>query len=296
MSKRSTGRYEQTSVAGEQVAVFVPAPLPPADPAMVLDAVLSRRLHAAEQALTRLELAGEMVPSLDWFIYAFVRIATKLGGKRLPNKGWAPALSPEELRQGCEDDLRTLRLERLDVVHLRWMPNAALPFAEALGVLQELQKAGKICHLALSNVSVPMIEQARQLGATIVAVQNLFNIAGGGGRMAKFAHAEVDDPEGVLAYCEAADIAYLPFSPLGVGTYGREHAALQAVCERYHITPAQAALAWLLARSPVMLPIPGTAHIAHLEENIGALGVTLSAEDMAMISEAARPPTTGKEQ
>ena len=143
-------------------------------------------------------------------------IATKLGGKRLPDKGWAPALRPEELRKGAEDDLRTLRLERLDVVHLRYMPAAGVPFMESLDALLAMQAEGKIRHLALSNVSAREIEQA--LARTpIVAVQNMFNVSGGGGAIAKYTHSEVDDPEGVLDLCTRKNIAYLPFFPLAVG-------------------------------------------------------------------------------
>ena len=127
-------------------------------------------------------------------------IATKLGGKRLPDKGWAPALRPEELRKGAEDDLRTLRLERLDVVHLRNMPAAGVPLMESLDALLAMQAEGKIRHLALSNVNARELEQA--LARTpIVAVQNMFNVSGGGGALAKQTHSEVDDPEGVLDLC-----------------------------------------------------------------------------------------------
>ena len=115
-------------------------------------------------------------------------IATKLGGKRLPNKGWAAALRPEELRKGAEEDLRTLRLERLDVVHLRHMPAAGVPLMESLDALRALQAEGKIRHLALSNVNARELEQA--LARTpIVAVQNMFNVSGGGGALAKQTHA-----------------------------------------------------------------------------------------------------------
>src|SRR5262245_37282118 len=134
-------------------------------------------------------------------------IATKLGGKRLPDKGWAAAARPEELRKGAEEDLRTLRLERLDVVHLRFMPASGVPFMESLDALLVMQKEGKIRHLALSNVGHGEIEQA--LARTpIVAVQNMFNVSGGGGAMARSTHAEVDDPEGVLDLCTRKNIAY----------------------------------------------------------------------------------------
>lgn len=212
-------------------------------------------------------------------------IATKLGGKRLPDKSWAPAIRPDELRQGCEDDLRSLRRERLDVVHLRTMASAGVPFLESLDALITLQREGKIRHIALSNVSVPQIEAALS-HTPIVAVQNLFNVHGGAGPLARFTHAEVDAPEAVLDLCTARGIAYLPFFPLAIGSLGQSqgHAGVAAIAAARGITPAQVSLAWLLARSPVMLPIPGTGSLAHLEENWAARSVALSAEEMAQIA------------
>jgi aryl-alcohol dehydrogenase-like predicted oxidoreductase len=210
-------------------------------------------------------------------------IATKLGGKRLPNKGWASALRPEELRSGAEEDLRTLRLERLPLVHLRSMPSGDVPFLESLDALLTLQAEGKVRHLGLSNVNAAQVEQA--LARTpIVAVQNLYSVSGGGGAFAKQAHAEVDDPEGVLELCTRKNIAYLPFFPLAVGKVAEQKPALAAIAEKHRASPAQVALAWLLARSPVMLPIPGTSSLAHLEENWDARRIALSPEDVAAIT------------
>ncbi|MFT3775972.1 MAG: aldo/keto reductase [Minicystis sp.] len=157
-------------------------------------------------------------------------IACKLGARRLPDKSWAPFLRPDELRQGCEEDLRTLKLERLDVVHLRFMPVAGVPFLEALDAMIALQREGKIRHLALSNVSATQVEQALER-TPIVAVQNLYNVAGGSGALARMSHAEVEDPEKVLAVCEAKQIAYLPFFPLAVGNVGKVKPALAEIRE-----------------------------------------------------------------
>jgi aryl-alcohol dehydrogenase-like predicted oxidoreductase len=210
-------------------------------------------------------------------------IATKLGGKRLPDKRWAPALRPEELRQGVEEDLRTLRRERLDLVHLRNMPAAGVPLLESLGVLLTMQAEGKIRHIGLSNVNVRDIEQARAR-TPIVTVQNMFNVSGGGGAAAKLAHAEVDDPEGVLDLCTQHKIAFLPFFPLAVGSVAEAKPVLATIAERHGASPAQIALAWLLARSPVMLPIPGTGSVEHLEENWDARRIQLSADEVAAIA------------
>jgi aryl-alcohol dehydrogenase-like predicted oxidoreductase len=211
-------------------------------------------------------------------------IATKLGGKRLPDKGWAAFARPEELRQGAEEDLRTLRLERLDVVHLRYMPGAGVPLMESMDALMAMQAEGKIRHLALSNVNARQVEEV--LARTpIVAVQNMFNVSGGGGMMAKLAHAEVEAPEAVLDLCAARGVAYLPFFPLAVGNVGQQKPALSAIAARHGASPSQIALAWLLARSPVMLPIPGTSSLEHLGENWDARRIALSPEEMAAIGE-----------
>lgn len=211
-------------------------------------------------------------------------IATKLGGKRLPDKRWAPALRPEELRQGAEDDLRTLRLERLDVVHLRNMPAAGVPLLESLDVLLAMQAEGKIRHIGLSNVNAREIEQV--LARTpIVTVQNLFNVSGGGGETARLARAEVEDPEGVLELCARHGIAYLPFFPLAMGNIAQTKPALAAIAEKHHASPAQIALAWLMARSPIMLPIPGTSSVEHLAENWDARRIALSPQELALIAE-----------
>ena len=213
-------------------------------------------------------------------------IATKLGGKRLPDKSWAPALRPEELRQGAEDDLRTLRLERLDVVHLRKIATAGVPLMESLDALLAMKAEGKIGHLALSNVNAADIEQA--LARTpIVAVQNMFNVSGGRGAFARQTHSEVDDPEGVLDLCTRNNIAYLPFFPLAVGNVAEQKPVLTSIAEKHGASTAQIALAWLLARSPVILPIPGTGSVEHLEENWEARRIELSPDEVSAISKQA---------
>jgi pyridoxine 4-dehydrogenase len=215
-------------------------------------------------------------------------IASKLGGKRLPDKGWAPFSRPEQLREGCEIDLRTLRREVLDVVHLRYMGKASpVPFAESLDAMIALKEEGKIRHLGLSNVGPAELQLA--LSRTpIVSVQNMYSVSGGGGAIARATHSEVESPDRVLEICESQGIAFMPFFPLGVGAHTGPGAAVAAVAERHGVTPAQIALAWLLARAPVMLPIPGTSRPAHLEENWASRSVHLTSEDVRAIAEAAR--------
>jgi pyridoxine 4-dehydrogenase len=215
-------------------------------------------------------------------------IASKLGGKRLPNKGWAPFCRPEELREGCETDLRELRREVLDVVHLRYMGKGfPVPFAESLDAMIALKKEGKIRHLALSNVGPSELEFALTR-TSIVSVQNLYSVSGGGGAMARMTHAEVESPERVLDICEKRGIAFMPFFPLGVGAHAKPGTAVATAAERHHVTPAQIALAWLLARSPVMLPIPGTSRLEHLEENWASRSVHLAPAEVESIAAAAR--------
>lgn len=205
-------------------------------------------------------------------------IATTLGARRLPDRRWLPALTPDELREGVETDLDTLKVEQLPLVHLRWDERAKISFAEALDVLIDEQRTGTIRHLALSNVTVDQLRYA--LGKTqIAAVQNVYNLSGHGGVVRTAA-----DPDAVLALCEQHGVAFVPFFPLAIGSLASGPSTVEAVAKRLGCTPAQLAIAWLLARSPAILPIPGTSKIAHLEENIGAVHVALDDATMAELS------------
>ena len=194
-------------------------------------------------------------------------IATKLGAYRSPDKGWHSYHRPEDLRAGIEKDLAGLRKEQLQMVHLRWMPGIPVPFLEALDALIAEQARGRIRHIALSNVTVEQLELALTR-TPIVAVQNMYVAAGEAPRIGPA--SSHPDGAAMLAACEARGIAFLPFFPLAMGALGKPDSALAADAARLGCTPAQAAIASLLARSPVMLPIPGTSKLAHLEENIRA--------------------------
>jgi pyridoxine 4-dehydrogenase len=213
-------------------------------------------------------------------------LATKLGGRRTPDKGWHSALRPEELREGCEADLRTLKLERAHVVHLRWMPGTDVPFTEALDALITLQKEGKLQHIGLSNVSVAQVEQALER-TPIVTVQNLYNAAAGEKRLAKLPHALVAEQERMLQLCEARKIAFLPFFPLSIpGGPELANAAIDQIAQRRAKTKIQIALAWLLQHSPTLVPIPGTSSPEHLEENWAARTIQLEPDECAAIDRA----------
>jgi pyridoxine 4-dehydrogenase len=182
-------------------------------------------------------------------------IATKAGLDRPGPGSWTPNGRPAHLRVACEGSLRRLKLERIDVYQLHRI-DPAVPMEDQIATLKQLQEEGKIRHIGLSEVGVADIERVRKL-APIVSVQNRYNL--------------VDRQyEPVLDYCGREGIAFLPWFPLATGSLARAGSPLARVAEQLRATPAQVALAWLLRRSPVMLPIPGTASVKHLEENVGA--------------------------
>jgi aryl-alcohol dehydrogenase-like predicted oxidoreductase len=213
-------------------------------------------------------------------------IATKLGGRRTEDKGWAGFARPEELRQGHDEDLRGLKLEQTHVTHLRFNSHAGVPFAESLDTMIELKKEGKIRHLGLSNVSRAQLDLA--LAKTpIVCVQNLYNVAFGEKTLGPSPIAETQGQEDMVDFCAEKGIAYLPFFPLAIPGSARETPrVLGRIADAHRCTIAQVALAWLLARSKTMLPIPGTSSVAHLNENWDARALALTPEEYAAIRDA----------
>jgi len=197
-------------------------------------------------------------------------IGTKGGLTRPSRHRWDECGRPDHLRRAVDGSLKKLRIDRIDLYQFH-APDPKVPYAESLGALVDLQRAGKIRHLGVSNVDVRQFEQARRI-ATIVSVQNEYNIG----------NRKDDD---VLASCEKAGIAFIPWYPLGAGRALRS-AGIKRIAARLGATPAQVAIAWLLARSPVMLPIPGTGSITHLEENAAAAALKLGADDLAELNKA----------
>ena len=195
-------------------------------------------------------------------------IATKGGLVRPDAKTWASDARPEHLKRAAEGSLRRLRLERIDLYQLH-SPDPKVPFEDAVGALADLRREGKLRHVGLSNVSVEQIERARRI-VPVVSVQNRYNL---GERQS----------EDVLTHCEAQGIAFLPWFPLGAGDNLRLR-KVEQIARKRGATPAQVVLAWLLARSPAMLPIPGTGSVAHLEENCAAAAVRLAPEDLAALA------------
>jgi pyridoxine 4-dehydrogenase len=195
-------------------------------------------------------------------------IGTKGGVVRPSRRSWDPDGRPEHLRRALDGSLKRLRLERIDLYQLH-APDPQVPFADSVGVLAEAQRAGKIRYLGLSNVSVTQLEAARRI-APIASVQNQYNL-------------ENRKSEDVLKACERLGVAFIPWYPLGDGAALRSR-GVKGLARRLGLPPAQVALAWLLARSPVMLPIPGTASIAHLEENTVAATLRIPPEDLAALN------------
>ncbi|MFJ8787719.1 aldo/keto reductase [Streptomyces sp. NPDC102462] len=198
-------------------------------------------------------------------------IATKAGLTRSGPDDWRPVGRPEYLRQQCELSLRHLGLERIDLFQLHRI-DPKVPLAEQLGELVLLQQEGKIRHIGLSEVTVEQIGQAREI-ADIVSVQNLYNLAD---RRA----------EDVLAYAERENLGFIPWFPMATGELARPGGPLDSAAKKHQVSPAQLALAWLLSRSPVMLPIPGTSRVAHLEQNVAAALVTLTDEEFAALADS----------
>jgi aryl-alcohol dehydrogenase-like predicted oxidoreductase len=199
-------------------------------------------------------------------------VATK-GGLLRPGPGrWEPDCSPGHLREAIEGSLRRLKLDRIDLYQLHTV-DRRVPYAESVGALAELRREGKIRHVGISNVSVANVKEARGI-VEVFTVQNLYNLAN-------------RDSEDVLDHCEREGIGFIPWFPLDAGKLAEPGGVVADVSKRHEATPAQVAIAWLLQRSPVMLPIPGTSSVRHLEENCAAAHLRLTDEEFAAIADAA---------
>ncbi|MFH5227259.1 aldo/keto reductase [Antrihabitans spumae] len=200
-----------------------------------------------------------------------VVIATKAGLTRSGPGIWKPVGRPEYLRQQAELSLRNLGLEQIPLFQLHRI-DAQVPLADQVGELALLQQEGKIKHIGLSEVSVEDVKAAAEF-ATIASVQNLYNLA----------HRDAED---LLNYAEQNSIAFIPWFPLATGKLAAPGGPLDTLAKKHNTSPSQLALAWLLRRSPVMLPIPGTSSVAHLDDNIDAAALTLTDEEFAELKAA----------
>ena len=200
-------------------------------------------------------------------------IATK-GGFMRPGPGrWVPDGRPQHLREACEGSLRRLKVERIDLYQLHRI-DPRVPAEESLDTLAELREEGKIRHIGLSEVGVEEIERAREI-VPIVSVQNRYNLTDRGS-------------EDVLDFCERESLGFIPWFPLATGNLARPGGPLDEIAARHNAAPGQVALAWLLMRSPVMLPIPGTSSVRHLEENVAAADLRLSQEEFEELAATTR--------
>lgn len=193
-------------------------------------------------------------------------ISTKVGARREPDTTWVADARPETIRTLLEQSLTILRREWVDLVHYRHMAGTGVPMAESLGTLVEMQREGKVRNIGVSNVTLDQVHEAQRM-VPLASVQNRYNV-------------EDRTAEDVVQWCEAEGVPYMPYFPLAIGKLGTAGGAVAQVAQRHGVTTAQVALAWLLARSPVMLPIPGTSSVQHLEENVDAASLRLTPEDM----------------
>lgn len=200
-------------------------------------------------------------------------IATKGGFERPGPDQWVENGKSDHLRSACEGSLRRLRLERIDLYQLHRM-DPKVPVEDQLGTLKDLQAQGKIKHIGLSEVRVAQIQQAQNI-VPIVSVQNRYSVTDRGS-------------EDVLEYCEKQKMAFIPWFPLAAGQVTGADSPISRVAARLHASPSQVALAWLLDRSPVMLPIPGTSKVAHLEENMAAADLKIDQNAMQELGGLAR--------
>jgi pyridoxine 4-dehydrogenase len=195
-------------------------------------------------------------------------IATKAGLTRTGPGVWPVCGRPEYLTQQVELSLRNLKVERIDLIQLHRI-DPQVPLADQLGAFKDLQDQGKVRHIGLSEVSVDELKAAREI-VDIVSVQNLYNLTN-------------RKSQDVLDYATAENIAFIPWFPIATGDLAAPDSPVADIAAELDATPSQVALAWLLQKSPVVLPIPGTKSVEHLTENLGAAAVTLSAEDMARL-------------
>lgn len=201
--------------------------------------------------------------------YKGLVIATKGGLTRPGPNQWVPNGKPAYLRQQVEGSLKRLGVERIDLWQLHRI-DPKVPQAEQFDVIAAMQKEGLIRHVGLSQVNVAEIKAAQKV-FRVATVQNLYNLAD-------------RSSEDVLNYCEAEGIGFIPWFPLAAGSLAKPGSVLDGIAKRHNASPGQVALAWLLRRSPVMLPIPGTGKVKHLEENVAAVGITLSDADVTELS------------
>jgi aryl-alcohol dehydrogenase-like predicted oxidoreductase len=248
---------------------------PPADPEGAVG--LLRRLP--ELGVDLIDTADSYGPEVSELLiaealhpYDGITVATKGGLERTgPGRGWPRNGRPEHLREACEGSLRRLGVETIDLYQLH-APDPDVPYEESVGTMKELQDEGKIRNVGVSNVDVAQLELARGI-VEVVSVQNRFNLADRAG-------------ESVLERCEELGIGFIPWFPLAAGDLAEPGGAAAEIAAAHDASPGQIAIAWLLRRSPVMIPIPGTSSIEHLEENLAAVKIELGEDEFDRLGAA----------
>jgi len=207
-------------------------------------------------------------------------ICTKVGGARKPDKSWIPFNRPENIRSSIDNNLRTLKLEQMQLVHFRVIHGQGAPFKESMDAMFELQKEGKILHVGVSNVSPEELETAMKMG-NIATVENMY---GHGQRNSiQLAHGgETRGGAEVLAICEKHGIPLVPYFSLFL-SMPKKDTRIKEIAEKYKATETQINIAWLLHKSPWILPIPGTSSLMHFEENLKSAAIELTPEDLAFL-------------
>src|SRR6516164_5467751 len=246
---------------------------PPADESEAI--ALLRRM--ADQSAAFIDTADSYGPEISetliakaLYPYPAGLVIASKGGLTRPGPGyWDVDCRPEHLRRACTESLRRLRVERIELYQLHAVDHR-VPIEDSIGTLVDLQREGKIRHIGVSNVSAAELSRARKV-AEIVSVQNSYNLRD------RSSDALVD-------ICAGAGIAFIPYYPLAKGRLARPDSQLVRIAERHDATSGQIALAWLLHRSPVMLPIPGTSSLAHFEENFGAASIRLAPEEVRRLA------------
>jgi aryl-alcohol dehydrogenase-like predicted oxidoreductase len=248
---------------------------PPADH----DGAIAVLRRAVELGVTLIDTADSYGPHVSEELIAEalfpypedLLIATKGGLLRTGPGRWPADGSPQHLREACEGSLRRLRVDAIEL-YQHHRPDPKVPYEESIGALRELQDEGKIRHIGVSNVSVDQLEAAREI-VQVVSVQNRFNLTD--------RHSQ-----DVLERCEELGIAFFPWAPIAAGELAEPGGPVDRIASEHDASPGQVALAWLLARSAVIVPIPGTSSVDHLEENLGAASIDLTDDEVTELESA----------
>jgi aryl-alcohol dehydrogenase-like predicted oxidoreductase len=249
---------------------------PPADPEgakRVLRRVAEMGINLIDTADSYGPYVSEELIAEALHPYEGITVATKGGLERTGPGKWPRNGHPDHLKPACEGSLKRLRVDQIDLYQLH-SPDDQVPYEESVGAMKQLQDEGKVRHIGISNVSVAQLEQAREI-VDVVSVQNRFNLAD-------------RDSENVLDRCEELALGFFPWFPLAAGDLAKPGGIAAEIAANHNAGTGQVALAWLLRRSPVVVPIPGTSSIEHLEENVAATSVELSDEEFEQLNSRSR--------